>query len=250
MYFFTWLKLGINKHELLGNDQSRFMILILKNWHFCVSLYKYILSFVQIRYIQYMWLSLVTWYETISSFRIIFTGNFPFIWALRNKKRLFFHGCFVYRRFLNLRSAGWGVPLVPFSWVHPEVTQTPGGPLRPGWPLNPGLPTWPLSPGFPGWPSNALPGRPGRPVVETWNGYFNHRTAGKTILLPPTHHLVRGLQRNQESHNPWSPYHLALLAHLQIKHPKKYILNVNATEVRTLTKQNLVPIQCVPCVVG
>lgn len=54
-----------------------------------MSLYKYILSFVQIRYIQYMWLSLVTWYETISSFRIIFTGKFPFIWALRNKKEFF-----------------------------------------------------------------------------------------------------------------------------------------------------------------
>lgn len=125
-------------------------------------------------YIQYMWMSLVTWYETIPSFTIIYTGKFPFIWALGGKKDFFFlflHP-FVYGRFLNLRGAGWGVPLVPFGWVHPEVTQTPGGPLRPGWPLNPGLPTWPLWPGFPGWPSNALPGRPGRPVVETQNAFF------------------------------------------------------------------------------
>lgn len=132
----------------------------------------------------------------------------------------FLHHCFVYERFLNLRGAGWGVPLVPFGWGHPEVTQTPGGPLRPGWPLSPGLPTWPLSPGFPGWPSNALPGRPGKPVGETWNVLL---TAGKAILLLPTYHLVLGLQRNQESHIPWSLYHLVLLAHLQIKHSESLI---------------------------
>lgn len=161
---------------------------------------------------------------------------------------IFLHRCFVYGRFLNLRGAGWGVPLLSFGWVHPEVTQTPGGPLRPGWPLSPGLPTWPLSPGFPGWPSNALPGRPGKPMVETWNVFFFiHRTAGKTILLPPTYHLVLGLQRNQGSHNPWSLYHLALLAHLQVKHREKYILNINPTEGGSLMQQNLVPMQCGQC---
>lgn len=130
--------------------------------------------------------SLVTWYETITRFRIIFTVKFPFIRALRNKKDFFFlHRCFVYGRFLNLRRAGWGVPLVPFGWVHPEVTQTPGGPLRPGWPLNPGLPTWPLLPGFPGWPSKALPGRPGRPVVETWNVFLITKLQGKLYFCHP-----------------------------------------------------------------
>lgn len=73
----------------------------------------------------------------------------------------------LYGRFLNLRGAGWGgVPLVALSWGHPEVTQTPGDPLRPAWPLSPGLPTCPLSPCLPGWPLKALPGRPRWPVFE------------------------------------------------------------------------------------
>lgn len=49
-----------------------------------------------------------------------------------------------------------------------------------------------------------------------------------------THQLVPGLQHNQESHNLWSLYHLALLAHLQIKHTERFISNVIPTEVRTL----------------
>lgn len=73
---------------------------------------------------------------------------------------------FLYWRFLNLRGAGWGVPMVGFSWAHPEVIQTPGGPLRPAWPLSPGRPTCPLSPSLPGWPLKALPGRPCWPVIE------------------------------------------------------------------------------------
>lgn len=147
----------------------------MKYWHLkCagVSLYKYIWSFAHIMYIQYTLLSLVTGYETISSFRIIFTGKIPFIWARMKKIHGFFwHYCSLYGRFLSLRGACWGVPLVSFGWVHPVVTQTPGGPLRPGWPLSPGLPRWPLSPGFPGWPLNALPGRPGGPVVEARCGF-------------------------------------------------------------------------------
>lgn len=72
----------------------------------------------------------------------------------------------LYGRFLCLRCAGWGVPLVEFGWSQPEVRQTPGGPLRPAWPLSPGRPVCPLSPGFPGWPLKALPGRPGWPVIR------------------------------------------------------------------------------------
>lgn len=66
----------------------------------------------------------------------------------------------LYGRFLNLRVAGGGVPMVELSRAHPEVTQTPGGPLRPGCPLRPGRPTCPRSPCFPGCPLKALPGRP------------------------------------------------------------------------------------------
>lgn len=72
----------------------------------------------------------------------------------------------LYGRFLCLRCADWGVPLVEFGWSQPEVRQTPGGPLRPAWPLSPGRPVCPLSPGFPGWPLKALPGRPGWPVIR------------------------------------------------------------------------------------
>lgn len=72
---------------------------------------------------------------------------------------------------------------------------------------------------------------------------FNQWPAGKFILLPPTYHVALGLQCNQESHNPWSLYHLAPQSHLQIKHTEKFILNVNPTEVRTLIIQNLVPTQ-------
>lgn len=112
------------------------MILIIKNWHFCVSLYKYILSFVQIMYIQYMWLSLVTWYEIIPSFRIVFTGKFPFIWKLGNKN-LFFFFCIIVL-FMNdfLTSAELAEV---FHWCHlaggtqrwhkhPEVPWDPGDP--------------------------------------------------------------------------------------------------------------------------
>lgn len=74
---------------------------------------------------------------------------------------------FIYGWFLNLRSAGCGVPPVEFSWAHPEVTHTPGGPLRPGWPLSPGRPVCPLWPCLPGWPLKALPGRPRWPAMES-----------------------------------------------------------------------------------
>lgn len=37
-----------------------------------------------------MLLSLLTGYETISSFRIVFTGKNSFIWARMNKKTIFF----------------------------------------------------------------------------------------------------------------------------------------------------------------
>lgn len=156
-------------------------------------------------------------------------GNSIYL-LLLNKKTWFssyYYYCFLYGRFLNLRGAGRGVPLASFGWVHPEVTQTPGGPGRPGWPLSPGLPMWPLSPGFPGWPLNALPGRPGMPVVERRNAFLIVKILGKTELLPitPTYHLAPGLQCNQGSHNLYSLYHLALLAHLQVKHTEKFILN-------------------------
>lgn len=73
--------------------------------------------------------------------------------------------------------------------------------------------------------------------------FFNQWPAGKIILLPPTYHSALGPQCNQESHNPWSLDHLALLSHLQIKHTEKFRLNVHPTEVRTLIIQNLVPTQ-------
>lgn len=74
----------------------------------------------------------------------------------------------LYGRVLCLRGAdtGWVVPLAALSSGHPEVTQTPGGPLRPGCPLSPGWPTCPLSPGFPGCPLKALPVLPRGPVSE------------------------------------------------------------------------------------
>lgn len=112
-----------------------------------------------------------------SRLRFIFTWKLKFIpkkrvWTtgipLKRVKEYILHIYFfvLYGRFLCLRCAGWGVPLVEFGWSQPEVRQTPGGPLRPAWPLSPGRPVCPLSPGFPGWPLKALPGRPGWPVIR------------------------------------------------------------------------------------
>lgn len=84
----------------------------------------------------------------------------------KKSKREHIYFFVLYERFLCLRCAGWGVPLVEFGWSQPEVRQTPGGPLRPAWPLSPGRPVCPLSPGFPGWPLKALPGRPSWPAIR------------------------------------------------------------------------------------